>query len=262
MHGTWLATAAAAVAAGAALVAPTLRSSPVPAPRPVPPKTLTVDGVVVGLAGVEKVVAVRLEGPSTLAVYAGSRRSGPPAYCEEHTEVRVLAQDASQVRLGAFRYVVRESPGREIACPSIGRPAAEARIALAAPLGDRRVVANDVPVAVHDPAVVLRASGLPGGVAAAGTVTFDPASETWSTVHAGPLKGQVVTVGQGPIVRPSAYRSRRVFVRGRPAALGEVFGGQCVWWTERPRVGMVVCAQGSPVPLTREELLRVAEDLR
>ncbi|HEV2891064.1 MAG TPA: hypothetical protein VGX28_11885 [Frankiaceae bacterium] len=253
----------AAVAAAGLLVAPTLGTSRVPPAPPVPPKTLTVDGVVVGLVGVEPVVAVRLGTPSTLVVYAGSSRPGPPAPCEDHTEVRLVAQDAAEVRVAAFRYATREPVPENHACALVGHPPAETALALAAPLGSRRVLANDREVVVHDPATVLRATYLPRGVAGPGTVTFEPESATWTTVHDGAALGQSVRIVQAapPLARPSAYRVRATVVRGHRATFGEVFGGWCVWWTERERLNVGVCAQGTPVPATREELVRVAEGL-
>jgi hypothetical protein len=254
-----------------------------------PPQRVTFNGHQLRLAGETEVVLASIdrEDRSVLVVQAGYAAAEEGTDCVPHTTVRVLAQDARTVRIGAYTYVPIESPPANSACPAVGYPAKEHRLQLGAPLDGRRVLDGSTELVVYDPATVLTPTYLPSGYSQPGRLSF---GGPWGIGR--PLVGgaelsysvggdDFMYIREADPTAEAAYNNlggqaslfgpESAFdIEARPTVRGQqglVFaygaGLRCLRWRESSSLAVVICSHGIPsAPLAAEELLKVAESLR
>jgi hypothetical protein len=240
-----------------------------------PPGELTINGKTVHRQGATPIISIQAtdRAATRLLVLAGGENPAVPDPCYPWTDVRVVGQDDRTITLAATTYVDRAG-GPDVACSAGGRGGGQFSVAIAAPLGTRRVVQNGrvLPVLLIDSR--LHATVLPAGYAARPTVEKD-AQTPGLTIsrYSGPDQDTSIEIYQGRVDhQPTDPRGSaltevlgRLTVRGHPAVFRETRGfpdARCLVWAETAGTGVAVCSRGLPAaPLSAAKLATVAEGL-
>jgi hypothetical protein len=204
--------------------------------------------------------------PQKLDVVAGLDLPDTGGGCYPYTQVFVLGETGTSVRLGAYDYR-RDGPVTG-SCPAIGGAPKVHVLSLAAPLNGRRVTDETSGVPVTDPHKLLAATYLPAGYAKPGKY-WDTGQPTWT--YAGP-GGSSMFARLGTDQKPDATPTgappeydrtiQQVTVRGRPGTAWRWSPNICVEWYESGSSPYEVCGPPDGAgAVSVEELVKVADGL-
>ncbi|MCU1599541.1 MAG: hypothetical protein JWO22_250 [Frankiales bacterium] len=189
--------------------------------------------------------------------------------------LRVVSQSPDQVAIGVFEYQVAK-PVCVDAMPDTREDAPYLRVALAEPLGRRRLIdvgAGGLEALVIDPTQWLTAGRLPAGYSDRGQIPFRGerggggsalVTQTWAGSHG--LVQLVLQQGQATALGgdPVSHVTVRGHVGTYSSAPGRTFPVRCLSWLERANDRVVLCSNGGDLKRTLPdaELLSIAEGLR
>ncbi len=237
--------------------------------------TMMIDGVLLR-PGKDTFVSTAIIGesdPRVLTLRGGVQGYGPPDHCVPHTEFSA-EQSASRIVVTATFWVPL-TPEPE-ACAAYGSPSAVRDVRLDAAVGRRQLVNKvDHPLYVLDASTLLQPSHVPDGYDYRGVALVlndygrgvAHAARFWE-----PSKGISLQVQQSRTafgeVPEGADRLHETTIDDRPAVVWQTPGSDhaiCLSMIS-PRagadVGLRVCTQGNPAPLTPEQLVEVAQSLQ